>query len=322
MDTLIVLSADEKYFPLAKGLILSLLEGCVRARDCDIAFVDIGCSGQSIAWLSGMGVRVGLPDAASMGDLADKRLGYHRAQTCRPFLPELFPGPKNYIWLDCDTWVQNVLAIEILRSAANSHPGRIALCPESHYSYTVVNENTAARRAELYSYYAPLYGEAVASYMADRTMLNSGVFALCADSSLWDEWKCEVHALFTRRYAHSNTGVLHFAEQMALNVVLAKRNDAVLVDPLLNYICCWTPPLVDDLGVVRVPLLPHSPVSIVHLCGGWSRFGKRYLESGLLYRRGDYLTKDDLAILALIADDNRSTPALENHELREFSVSP
>ena len=163
IDTLIAMSSDEKYFPLAKGLILSLLDAHALDARMGIAFVDIGCSPASRAWLLEKGVQVIQPDERVMGELAQPRYGYHRSQTCRPFLPELFPGVRTYVWLDCDCWVQARDAINVLRSAAVSNAGKIALCAEIHYSYSRLNDNVAARRAELYSYYVPTYGPGVAA---------------------------------------------------------------------------------------------------------------------------------------------------------------
>jgi hypothetical protein len=291
-DTLITLSSDEKYFPLAKGLILSLIAAKLPASGVALAFVDIGCSSASLAWLADKGVRVIVPDEQIMGVLAHPRFGYHRAQTCRPFLPDLFPNAQTYIWLDCDTWVQRADAIKLLVEVSRANVGKIVLCPESHYSYTKINDNVSARRTELHSYYAPPYGEALAAKMSNKTMLNSGVFALTRNSQIWGAWKDEVKSLYMRTYAQNESLVRHFAEQISLNVLLADRRDCVLIDPLNNYISLWTPPYLDARGVVRVVLPPNAEIGIVHLAG-WGRFGRAYLKRGLLYSAGSYLSVSD-----------------------------
>lgn len=306
-DTYIALSADEKYFPLAKGLILSLLDAGILGADLRLAFLDIGCAPASLAWLAERQVTVRTPDENIMGALAASSFGYHRAQTCRPFLPELFPGARIYIWIDCDAWVQSAEAIHDLRSAATSQLGSIALCPECHYSYKPINDNVAARISELFVRYEPLYGAQIAGAMAQRTMLNSGVFALAGASPLWNDWKMAVTDHYTRTYAQHTSSILHFAEQMSLNVLLAGAHEAVLLDPIYNYVCLWTLPIVDEREVVRVSLAPYRKIGIVHLAGGWRKFGDIYFRHKLLYKGGRYLTAADQ--LTLFSDGVSNQPA-------------
>jgi hypothetical protein len=287
-DTIVAFSCDEQFFPLAKGLVLSLIEAGAPDLGARMALLDIGCSSASLGWFRQRGVEIRVPRESVMGPLADPSLGYHRSQVCRPFLPELFPGAKVYIWLDSDTWVQDVGALVTLRSAALLGNRHMGICPECHYSYLAINDDGEGRRAELQGYYQPIYGESVATRMANRPVLNSGVFALAADSALWNAWKSEVADAYSRDYPVNRNIVLHYAEQVSLNVLLANRREAALVDPLNNYLCFWHLPHRDAGGVVRVSLLPNPKIGIVHLCG-WRWHGKQYLDLGLLFRSGAYL---------------------------------
>jgi len=40
----VVFSADDAYFPLAKGLVLSILHAGPPPPSCELAFIDLGCS--------------------------------------------------------------------------------------------------------------------------------------------------------------------------------------------------------------------------------------------------------------------------------------
>jgi hypothetical protein len=86
LSTLVVFSCDEKYFPLAKGLVLSLSEARLRESGITLTFIDIGCEPRSIAWLSEHGVQI-LPSSrlSSIPALANAK-GYHLV-TCMWALP-------------------------------------------------------------------------------------------------------------------------------------------------------------------------------------------------------------------------------------------
>jgi len=70
-----------------------------------------------------------------------------------------------------------------------------------------------------------------------------------------------------------------------------------MIDPIYNYVCLWNPPFRDADGVVKIALPPYPAVGIVHLAGGWAHFGRGYLERGLLYSGGSYLTQAERAIM-------------------------
>lgn len=86
--------------------------------------------------------------------------------------------------------------------------------------------------------------------------------------------------------------VRHMAEQMALNVLASRTGSAVEVDPLCNFMCMWALPFRDDAGVVRVRLPPNAPIGIVHL-SQWTARRNLYVDQGLLYQRGDYLSDQE-----------------------------
>jgi hypothetical protein len=296
-DTLIVCACDQLYFPMVKGLVLSLLDPGPLPEGLGVSFVDVGCDGSAIEWLVSRGVRVRGLDAEIMGDLASPALGYQRAQTCRAFLPKLFPEAKTLIWIDSDTWVQDRTVFARMRAVVQQHRKYLVIAPECHYSYTYVHEQPAARRVEMFSYYEPLFGVEIASRLSELPTLNSGFFALASDNDIWDAWAAEIKRIFLREYERSSTLVRHMADQIALNAVARRANRVILLDPLYNYICLWTPPVRDEYGIVRVALPPHMPLGVVHLAGGWKNHGEIYLREGLFYRSGEYLSPEDRAIL-------------------------
>jgi hypothetical protein len=296
-DTYIVFSCDQNYFPLAKGLVLSLQENGPLPEGICLAFLDIGCDAASRAWLIDRGVRMRSPDPCILGPLADESLGYRRSQASRPFLPRLFPEARTLLWIDCDTWIQDASIFPQLRAAVAHHRDKLFVTPELHYSYTAITHDPDARREEMYSYYQPTFGSETAARLAERPTLNSGFFAMDRDNRVWPEWEREVRRLYLEGSRPFSPIVLHMAEQVALNVVASRGPRVRLIDPLYNYLALWTRPRRDADGIVRVALPPHPAVGIVHLAGGWRFFGETYFREKLLYRSGDYLSDADKATL-------------------------
>lgn len=297
LDTLIVFSCDQNYFPLAKGLVLSILEPEGLPGMFGLACIDIGCSPDALAWFASHEVKVCPPDPLIMGALADPQLRYRRSQTCRPFLPQLFPGVKTLIWIDCDAWVQDRSIFQQIRAVLRANGEKLLIAPECHYSYSWVNDNGAERRREMYSYYEPTYGPEVAGRMCERLTLNSGLFAMSADNALWNEWAWEIGRLHLEDDSRYPPIVRHMGEQIALNVIAYRSTRVMLLDPLYNYISLWMPPIRDSSGLVKVALPPHATIGVIHLAGGWTAFGEMYLRNRLLYKSGSYLTESDLNIL-------------------------
>lgn len=291
IDTLIVFSCDQAYFPLAKGLVLSILEPGGLPPGVGLAFIDIGCEAGALRWLESAGVRVRALDERTVGRLADPHLGYRRAQACRPFLPQLFPEANVLIWMDSDMWVQDGSIFGYLHRAANAHPDKVFITPECHYSYTLINDNAADRQREMQGYYEPLFGKEVAARLRGRPTLNSGFFAMAASHWIWSEWARLLKRIFLEEYDLHERLVLHMADQIALNALANGTADVMLLDPLYNYISLWTPPIRGEGGLARVALPPHVPIGIVHLAGGLKHFGKRYFSDGLFYKEGAYLTE-------------------------------
>jgi len=296
-DTLIVCSCDRSYFPLVKGLILSLLDPGPLPEGIGLGFIDIGCDAEALRWLTERGVYVRKLEEGAVGRLADAALGYQRAQACRPFLPRIFPEAQVFVWMDSDMWVQDRTVFAYLRKAARSEPDKLFISPECHYSYLPINADTEQRRHEMYSYYEPAYGAEIAQSLCKRFTLNSGFFAMHAANGIWVEWARQVRRLFLDEYDRYPSIVRHMADQVALNVIANGSARVRLLDPLYNYISHWTPPVRGEDGVVRVALPPHVPVGIVHLAGGMAYFGRAYFEQGLFYRAGAYLTPDDARML-------------------------
>ena len=297
MTALVAFSCDEAYFPLAKGLVLSLQNQGLEQRDLGLGFVDIGCTAESLAWLRGRGVRVISASDNALGGLTASVSGYHLSQVCRPFLPQLFPEADCFVWLDSDLWVQSSDVVKSLAIYASRERDKLFICPEWHYAYATLNSDILKFHVNnVRHFFRMAYDEEIAATMSVKPTLNSGVFAMAADNPLWALWADEVKSLYGREYPQQGEYIRHMAEQMALNYVAHRSGAAVPVDPIFNFMCIWALPFRDEAGVVRVPLPPYAPIGIVHL-SLWKLRRNFYFQHGLLFQQGQYLTETERRLL-------------------------
>lgn len=300
MRAAIFFACNEVYMPLARGLALSVLE-TLPPRAWGPApepyFIDLGVSSASRAWLEEQGIRLvrfrreeylSLPDGADLPAYVD-------AQLCRPFLPHIVPGYDSYVWIDADIWIQGRDTLQTYLDSLLAARGNMVICPEFHYGYLPFRQLDSMLRF-LSHQTSVLYGEDAARERPCRAVLNSGFFALSGSSPVWENWAVEMRSLFARPGIPLQS--LHLAEQTALNRVLYDGGKATLLDPVYNYACAASAVTRNARGQVVVGLPPFTPVKAAHLLA-FGRYGRMYMEKGLLYRKGAYL--DDTSRRELLA---------------------
>jgi hypothetical protein len=300
---LLVSSSDERYFPLAKGLFLSVLEHRERLN-FDLGFVDIGCSEHALNWLRRQGVIV-VDGAILAADFPRERYGYHLAQICRPYLPDLFEAWEVISWVDCDAWFQDASFIDILFQEAIAHPADVLASTELHYTYVGGDGRPVTNQTALQRYYSAIYEPELAARLTGLPAINSGFIASHRSNPFWSAWKRQIEDIYLRRYGELGAVSRHFGEQFSLNALLRSDHAVRLFDPLYNYLCCWKTPFRDEDGTVRAALPPYPAIGMVHLAGGWRHFGDTYNERGLLYDRGTYLQADERRVLQKVAQSAR-----------------
>ncbi len=296
MRVAVCFACNEAYMPLCKGLALSLAEAArftPAGMEISRHFVDIGCSHASLAWLQGQGVELHAFSRADHPLLPRQDLlpPYADAQLCRPFLPQIVPGYDVYVWIDCDIWVQGHDAVPSVAEAVTHCPDKIAICPEYHYGYLGHRNLRFAVIAQQRWYLALYRDEALADELGFRPMYNSGFFALPGQSPLWQAWAEELAGVYAGDHS-ADPSVLHYAEQLGLNRLIHERGLQLPVDPLFNYACGGSSVFLNPRGKVVVGYPPFTPVKNVHLLA-FPLYGRMYLDKGLLYRKGAYLTEDE-----------------------------
>lgn len=263
---IVVTGGDAGYFPLIEDCVASLRS--FRSADLlAIGVIDGGLTGEQRDRLTThWGARV-----LQLGwgfDIPARRIGgreHLKVLTSRTFLDTHLPEHEVIVWLDGDTWVQDIAAINLLVRGAET--GRLAVVSQSsRYAQVAMSLRWAglgyaqvrsilykgARRAGL--------PEADARQIGDKPTLNAGVFALRRDAPHWEVWR--------RRQAEvMRKGRIFTADQLALGMIVHLDGlPAELMPETCNYMGpLWT--CTEDEGTLVERYLPNAPVGVVHLAG-------------------------------------------------------
>ncbi len=258
--TIIVTAGDSKVMPTLQGLIRSL-EAFPERHGVEIGCLDVGQTDADRAWLSDRGVTLAVP-TSHLG-VPDSRLKpYERAFVARPFLRDYFPGRDIYIWIDSDVWLQGWWVIDAYRQGALDTGMAIAHERERAYVF----------QGWLLAWFAKHmvlgYGPVDAAWLLSRPHLNSGLFAMRADSPHWDLWVHHYQAAWNR------TGTFNPHDQFSINRLVhggalsRPTVQTTILGPRYNWICDRGPPMWNDAeNALCEPYPPYRAIGAVHLAG-------------------------------------------------------
>jgi lipopolysaccharide biosynthesis glycosyltransferase len=274
LKTIIVTATDQLYAPLAGDLIASLHNLKFKAP-FDIGMLDIGIHDDARKSFENAGVRIIKAEAdidyAARQEWETKRPGV-RALTARPFLRRYFPGYDLYIWLDADVWVQTADAIDTMIAEAQKSQAMF-IAPELDRCYMPFFESVLIW--EKYAgWYQTNFPQQTAAAMTLKPMLNAGVFALPAQSPIWDAW----HDIYTEALQRPKEFGEHtfMADQLGLNILLYLKGMKFFAMPAaFNWLTIFALPKLDrETNMLVEPLPPYRPISQIHL----TRPGKNAIE--------------------------------------------
>ncbi|SFV33172.1 hypothetical protein [Hyphomicrobium facile] len=296
IKTAVVFATDEVFAPLAKGLVLSIIS-TTRTDEFALNMVDIGCSPSTLSWMQENGVSVAQfrRDKFLRSGKAPLK-PYQDAQLCRPFLPNLFPNFDVYLWSDSDIWIQSPDSLRLYRDLAAQNKGKLIVSPLVDVSYRYFYSNCTEFSGYNYQWYRDTYGHTLASTYANKAVLSSGLFGLHSESDYWDRWASEVSRIVQREYESHHS--LHLAEQTALNYLAYSTDQFLPVSAMHNY-NCHMGELVRKGASVLVNVAPYPAVGVIHLTYASKMIGS-YIENGLLYDRGNYLSLEEIERLKRI----------------------
>jgi len=197
---------------------------------------------------------------------------YKKVFLAKPFIPNLFPGFSKYLWVDADIWFQDCSALEDYLEAADS--SGIAICYEDHPLYQrsekkrlpkileqlrLKNESYKSKRLRKY------FGRASARKWGDSPTLNSGIFCITAESSVWRHWQDTVR----RANLQGHEGKRLICDQTCLDLAVLENNLSPTKMPATHNWCLSlaAPMIQQDTGLLVDPIAPHLPIKVLHSIG-------------------------------------------------------
>lgn len=255
-----ITGCEERYTPLLAGLIGSI-EGPARAHQIDIGLLDFGLSAECSSAYARRGVSVVTPEWDFDPSLfSTPPADYFKAMTTRPHLRKYFPGYDCYMWMDTDTWVQDWSGVQLYLASAETFG--VAVTPEVDRSYASLYSPTMTVMNWRRECFLRCFDETIADKLALYPTINSGVFAVKANSPVWDIWSRTLGRIFAQKHE-----TFFFAEQTALNAAIRLNGvRAGYLPSTCNWMCNRALPVCSEDGTeLREPNPPFHRLRVLHL---------------------------------------------------------
>lgn len=254
---LVVTGFDARHFDLAQDMADSFRQ--VYQDRYRLAAIVFGVDPPPAQLAARFDQLVRIADDATPFDASDN--GYFLAYSgLKARLRDVFPGYASYCWIDADCWFQGN---ESLPRILTGLPG-FDICIHPEFDVHYLNYPTPSART--LRIYQSNEGPNLAAMPLDMPMVNSGVFAMRADSPVWALWDAELARLRERRQRGE---AVYFSDQIPLHKVIYLKRVRIYplraVDNWQTYACL---PFIDrQTRSLRVPTPPHEKIGLMHLAG-------------------------------------------------------
>lgn len=306
---IIVSACNDNYMPYLLDLLDSLVDVLV---DYDLGIIDLGLSDEAKREIRERKPGAIITDPGWMVAFRghDKRPEHQKIFVAKPFIPEIFPGYRGYLWVDADVWFQDPGAVADYIDAGQSTGA--AVCYEMHPAFAWFQKVRKTRippfiwlkgiRDYHFDRYRLLFGTKAAIRRGTKPIINGGIFYLAADSPGWPAWqratkRARLNNPKLKGYLSDDTCMeCGFIEEAVPHTSMPAKYDwpAGLGAALLDL----------ESGMLCDPLYPYDPLKVVHLVHLKDELGNVRTHSGETIR----VPLKRSAFLAYLADQRR-TPA-------------
>ena len=134
----IVSLADANYFQLLNELIDSIVR-FEESKNVAICILDAGLTEEQRNILSKKVDEIKTADwDIDVPGYKVKGKEWLKSQVSRAFLPKYFPKYKNYLWIDCDAWVQDWPSVELYFKACEN--GKLGITQTMGPGYKIMSK--------------------------------------------------------------------------------------------------------------------------------------------------------------------------------------
>jgi len=262
---IIVTFSDKNYFTLLKDLIHSIKK-FPQSENLSIGILDGGLEENQVEYLKKYTNLIAKSEwDIQVSSLRLRGRDFMKHGVNRAFLPKYFPNFDKYIWLDCDTWVNDWIGIDYLIKGCNN--GKLGVVPSIAPGYRNIGrvnwifKSLASVKTQNYKHaISSGFSSKIAQKIAFAPHLNSGVFSLENQSNFWERWR-EILAKAISK------GRIFASEQIAMNIAVYNQQlDVEFLPPTCNWIVDHLFPYFDEEKNCFVePYLPNNKIGIIHL---------------------------------------------------------
>lgn len=269
---IVVSAANDAYLHLLEGMLASIAG---KLTDFDLGIVNLGLSdsGKERIAAHKADAHIARAEWRRAFPGIDKVPEYKKIFISKPYIPEMFPGYDNYVWVDADVWFQNAGGLDDYVEASEKTGAAFSF--EAHPTYRSTQK---VRTLDIFGvtiiknikdYFLTkrreMFGTRVAAKIGMHSILNSGLFCMAAESPVWRAWQEKILAANLGRQ-HRRTQI---CDQTCLQMALIQRELSYAVMPAThNWIPGLSAPLVDaETFTLLDTAWPHLPIKAVHLMG-------------------------------------------------------
>ena len=270
----IVSLADANYFPLLDELVDSI-KRFKQSEDVAICILDAGLKEDQRDSLSKKVDEIKNAEwDIEVPDYKVKGKEWLKSQVSRAFLPKYFPNYEKYLWIDCDTWVNDWSCVELYFKACDD--GKLGITQTIGPGYKITSKvnwlfgKLALIKSQNFKHAVKSkISYADARKLAFAPHINIGVFSLEKDSKGWSTWQNNLEKTL-------KAGNIFGSEGLAINMSVYIDNLETEFLPLnCNWITSNLLPKYDQKQSTFVePYLPNYKIGIMHLAAGIWKDGK------------------------------------------------
>jgi len=263
---IIVSSADSKYFHLLSELYLSLESNNIL-DEYNFGILDTGLKNNEREYFKERGAIIKKAKwNVEVSNYKIRKRDHLKTQVARAFLPDYFNNYKIYLWLDADTWVNDLDTFMLYEKGALKN--KLCITPQTDRAYgrlakvdwflgfpkkiKTINYKNISRSVSFN----------LGRKYAMHATLNAGAFAIVDNMDLWK-------IIQKNTIIAAKKGRIFGTDQVAL--ALSVYNDNLPTEFLpafTNWMCEFHLPHYDELNnKFTEPYLPNHPIGLIHLAG-------------------------------------------------------
>jgi hypothetical protein len=256
-----VMASDAPFFYQTRASI-ETSKAVRESAGADLKVIALGLDESQTDWLTSRSIEFVTGVAERVPQFRDGPL-HTIAMTCRPFIPNLFPGYDAYMWIDSDIRFLHPEGFMFYVRSLMSPRCSIVIAHETEPAYCIndVPDRAGAYHRQKIARLRVAFGEEVAHHLEFTALFNAGIFSAPANSPLWARYRRNLEKVLSLPYDRMR-------EQDAMLVSIIEIRDVLKVPSVANWLCSLRMPVRNVAAEGRVFLNPDDStkqILVAHL---------------------------------------------------------